>query len=96
MFDLTYFGLLYMFEVKKKFYYVFMFFVSGLFGGFIGDDGDIKVVVVVVEGYIIVETNYRVYAYTFSVVEMEILWLFMCVDYCLFNLYVGMLMCESV
>ena len=42
------------------------------------------------------ETNYRVYAYTTSAVEMEILRLFTRPDYRLPNLYVGMLTRESV
>ena len=47
-------------------------------------------------GHIIVETNYRVYAYTFSDVECEILRLFTRPDYRLPNLYVGMLTREAV
>ena len=63
-------------------------------GGFSGDDGETKTVAA--EGHVIVETNYRVYAYTSSLVEMEILRLFTRADYRLPNLYVGMLTRESV
>ena len=42
------------------------------------------------------ETNYRVYAYTTSAVEVEILRLFTRPDYRLPNLYVGMLTREAV
>lgn len=48
------------------------------------------------EGHIVVETNYRVYAYTSSAVEVEILRLFTRPDYKLPNLYVGMVTRESV
>jgi transcription initiation factor TFIIH subunit 4 len=48
------------------------------------------------EGHIVVETNYRVYAYTTSPVEVEILRLFTRPDYRLPNLYVGMVTRESV
>lgn len=48
------------------------------------------------EGHVIVETNYRVYAYTSSAVEVEILRLFTRPDYRLPNLYVGMLTREAV
>ena len=44
----------------------------------------------------VVETNYRVYAYTTSAVEVEILRLFTRPDYKLPNLYVGMVTRESV
>ena len=47
-------------------------------------------------GHIIAETNFRVYAYTFSDVECEILRLFTRPDYRLPNLYVGMLTRETV
>ena len=47
-------------------------------------------------GHIIAETNFRVYAYTFSDVECEILRLFTRPDYRLPNLYVGMLTREAV
>ena len=94
--DLTHLGLLYTFEVKKKFYYVPTLLASGLSGGFTGDDGDTKAAAAAAEGHIIVETNYRVYAYTSSAVEMEILRLFTRADYRLPNLYVGMLTRESV
>mgnify|MGYP003312595120 CR=1 FL=1 len=48
------------------------------------------------EGHVVVETNYRVYAYTTSAVEVEILRLFTRPDYKLPNLYVGMVTRESV
>jgi transcription initiation factor TFIIH subunit 4 len=92
--DLTHLGLLYTFEHKKRWYYVPTLLSSGLSGGFSGDDGDTKTVAA--EGHVIVETNYRVYAYTSSLVEMEILRLFTRADYRLPNLYVGMLTRESV
>ena len=92
--DLTHLGLLYTFEHKKRWYYVPTLLSSGLSGGFSGDDGETKTVAA--EGHVIVETNYRVYAYTSSLVEMEILRLFTRADYRLPNLYVGMLTRESV
>lgn len=92
--DLTHLGLLYTFEAKKKWYYVPTLLSSGLSGGFASEDGENRAVSA--EGHIIVETNYRVYAYTTSLVEMEILRLFTRADYRLPNLYVGMLTRESV
>ena len=92
--DLTHLGLLYTFEAKKKWYYVPTLLSSGLSGGFASDDGENRAVSA--EGHVIVETNYRVYAYTTSLVEMEILRLFTRADYRLPNLYVGMLTRESV
>jgi transcription initiation factor TFIIH subunit 4 len=89
--DLTHLGLLYTFDVKKKWYYVPTLLSSGLSSGF--SEGETKASA---EGHIIVETNYRVYAYTSSLVEMEILRLFTRADYRLPNLYVGMLTRESV
>lgn len=93
--DLTHLGLLYTFDVKKRWYYVPTLLSSGLSGGFASDDGDNRAMVSA-EGHVIVETNYRVYAYTSSLVEMEILRLFTRADYRLPNLYVGMLTRESV
>jgi len=92
--DLTHLGLLYTFEAKKKWYYVPTLLSSGLSGGFASEDGENRSVSA--EGHVIVETNYRVYAYTTSLVEMEILRLFTRADYRLPNLYVGMLTRESV
>jgi transcription initiation factor TFIIH subunit 4 len=60
-------------------------YMSGGGGG--GGDGG---------GHVLVETNYRVYAYTTSAVEIEILRLFTRPDYRLPNLYVGMLTRECV
>ena len=96
--DLTHLGLLYTFEANKKWYYVPTLLSSGLSsGGFAGDgDGERAGGAASAEGHIIVETNYRVYAYTSSAVEMEILRLFTRADYRLPNLYVGMLTRESV
>ena len=105
--DLTHLGLLYTFEVKKKWYYVPTLLSSGLSSGFsaegvgdarrsAGDAATSASAVAADSGHIIVETNYRVYAYTSSLVEMEILRLFTRADYRLPNLYVGMLTRESV
>lgn len=107
--DLTHLGLLYTFEVKKKWYYVPTLLSSGLSSGFSaegGGSGDARrgaggavtsaSAAAADSGHIIVETNYRVYAYTSSLVEMEILRLFTRADYRLPNLYVGMLTRESV
>jgi len=48
------------------------------------------------EGYIIVETNYRVYAYTTSDLRIALLGLFVTVQYRLANLAVGIISRESV
>ena len=99
--DLTHLGLLYTFDAKKKSYYVPTLLSSGLSGGGFAGDGDgggstESSNATAADGHIIVETNYRVYAYTSSAVEMEILRLFTRADYRLPNLYVGMLTRESV
>jgi len=48
------------------------------------------------EGYIMVETNFRVYAYTTSKLALAILHMFTRPDYRLPNLYVGTLSMASV
>ena len=107
--DLAHLGLLYLFTGPGgKGYYVPTPLTAGLSGGGEkdGEGGDEltdggkqtldKVHDVGDAGHIIVETNYRVYAYTFSDVECEILRLFTRPDYRLPNLYVGMLTREAV
>jgi len=91
--DLTQLGLLYTFEANEKWYYVPTLLSSGLSSGGFDGEGERAAAA---DGHIIVETNYRVYAYTSSAVEMEILRLFTRADYRLPNLYVGMLTRESV
>lgn len=104
--DLAHLGLLYLLSADGKGYYVPTYLTAGLSSGASGDEtggsggsagrgagggGD-----GVGGGHVIVETNYRVYAYTTSAVEVEILRLFTRPDYRLPNLYVGMLTREGV
>ena len=49
-----------------------------------------------IDGHIIVETNFRVYAYTHSELETEVLRLFTRPDYKLPNAYVGMITRDSI
>jgi len=105
--DVAKLGLLYPLAAAGKGYYVPTSLSSGLSGGGGGDDdGDGGVGGggkksgdgggVGARGHIIVETNFRVYAYTSSAVEVEILRLFTRPDYKLPNLYVGMMTREAV
>ena len=96
--DLAHLGLLYPFASPDgKNYYVPTELIAGLSGG--SGDGEGRRSAgasASSEGHVIVETNYRVYAYTSSAVEVEILRLFTRPDYRLPNLYVGMLTREAV
>ncbi|ACO64732.1 predicted protein, partial [Micromonas commoda] len=90
--DLAHLGLLYLFAGPgKEGYYVPTQLTAGkdVADGDASLGGDPG-------GHIIAETNFRVYAYTFSDVECEILRLFTRPDYRLPNLYVGMLTREAV
>lgn len=100
--DLAHLGLLYPLAAPSgKEYYAPTYLTAGLSsGGDAGDgvpgDGAIAADERGHEGHVVVETNYRVYAYTTSAVEVEILRLFTRPDYKLPNLYVGMVTRESV
>ena len=100
--DLAHLGLLYPLAAPSgKEYYAPTYLTAGLSsGGDAGDgvpgDGAVAADERGHEGHVVVETNYRVYAYTTSAVEVEILRLFTRPDYKLPNLYVGMVTRESV
>ena len=100
--DLAHLGLLYPLAAPSgKRYYAPTYLTAGLSsGGDAGDgvsgDGPVAADERGHEGHVVVETNYRVYAYTTSAVEVEILRLFTRPDYKLPNLYVGMVTRESV
>lgn len=100
--DLAHLGLLYPLAAPSgKEYYAPTYLTAGLSsGGDAGDgvpgDGAVAANERGHEGHVVVETNYRVYAYTTSAVEVEILRLFTRPDYKLPNLYVGMVTRESV
>ena len=100
--DLAHLGLLYpLTSPSGAGYYVPTYLTAGLSsGGDAGDgvtgDGAVPADERGHEGHVVVETNYRVYAYTTSAVEVEILRLFTRPDYKLPNLYVGMVTRESV
>ena len=100
--DLAHLGLLYpLTSPSGAGYYVPTYLTAGLSsGGDAGDgvsgDGPVAADERGHEGHVVVETNYRVYAYTTSAVEVEILRLFTRPDYKLPNLYVGMVTRESV
>lgn len=101
--DLAHLGLLYPLAAPDgKGYYVPTYLTAGLSSGDAGGgdgagtSGDVPATERGHEGHVIVETNYRVYAYTSSAVEVEILRLFTRPDYRLPNLYVGMLTREAV
>ena len=95
--DLAHLGLLYLLSADGKGYYVPTYLTAGLSSGASEEeDGAAAGGGGAGDGHVIVETNYRVYAYTTSAVEVEILRLFTRPDYLLPNLYVGMLTREAV